>query len=125
MSKQSQHENLPNMYFAHYHEITILTYYQKYEKKANSEEFVSRTNQNNLPLKKRFGKTSKETCGDFTKEPETYSKTLALKKQNIKRSEKEHNVQKPKERKARILPGVIRHTSCPDSYLAYYYKYDK
>ena len=125
MSKKSQQENLPNMYFAHYHEITILTYYQKYEKKANSEEFVSRTKQNNLPLKKRFGATLEDNSANYTKEPETYSKTWTQKKQNMKRSEKEHNAKKPEERKARILPGVIRHTSCPDSYLAYYYKYDK
>ena len=30
---------------------------------------------------------------------------------------------KPEPKKAKILPGVIRHTSCPNNTLAYYYNY--
>ena len=31
---------------------------------------------------------------------------------------------KPEPKQAKIIPGVIRHTSCPDNTLAYYYNYN-
>ena len=70
---------------------------------------ISHTNQNNLPPKKRFenqnfnpsdgGEVSSQQIINQESKPEE-SKTIL------------------------ILPGVIRHTSCPDSSLAFYYHYD-
>ena len=36
-----------------------------------------------------------------------------------------HNLQHIEKRKVNIIPGVIRHTSCPNSHLAFYLKYNK
>ena len=81
-------------------------------------------NQSKLPLKKRFGTTFENPHFNSMKEKETRNNHLIEKQQtNIRTEEMEQNVEKPEARRVKILPGVIRHTSCPDRYLAYYYNY--
>ena len=63
-----------------------------------AEEYANRTGQSNLPPKKRFdwkesGKDGKDTENEGSKTEDSRT----------------------------VLPGVIRHTSCPDTNLAYYY----
>ena len=68
-------------------------------------------NKTNLPLKKRFCGMFEEDMCNRQKDEDTINRC------GVKQ---EHG----KERNAKILPGVIRHTSCPDSYLAFYFKYE-
>ena len=56
------------------------------------------------------------------KAPETYKNPWIQKKQKMTNITE---MEKPEPRKKSILPGVIRHTSCPDRPLAYYYSYTK
>ena len=81
--------------------------------------FHNLANQRKLPLKKRFGATFENLYFNFGKEPEKHNNPWI---QN--RTEKIENIlQKTESRNANILPGVIRHTSCPNRSLAYYYDY--
>ena len=70
-----------------------------------------------LPLKKRSGQNLGSSNLDLTKAPCEYSNPW------IKIHQADKKVLKPEAKKAKICPGVIRHTSCPDSALAYYYNY--
>ena len=80
--------------------------------------------QSQLPLKKRFGAKLENSCFTISAEPETHNNPWIQKQQKITNKTKlENNLEKPEAIKVRILPGVIRHTSCPDRYLAYYYNY--
>ena len=70
---------------------------------------ISHTNQNNLPPKKRFENQNFNS-----------SDGGEVSSQQILNQES-----KPEESKTvLILPGVIRHTSCPDNTLAYHYNYN-
>ena len=81
-------------------------------------------NQNKLPPKKRFGTALENLSFTISKEAETQNNPWIQKQQKItNRAKMENNLEKPEARKVKILPGVIRHTSCPDRYLAYYYNY--
>ena len=84
----------------------------------------NRANQSRLPLKKRFGATFEHAHFSSMKESKKHNQPLIEKQQTINRTEEmEQNFQKPEARQVKILPGVIRHTSCPDISLAYYYNY--
>ena len=39
--------------------------------------------------------------------------------------EREELLETPEDQRRNILPGVIRHTSCPDRFLAFYYQCDR
>ena len=71
-----------------------------------------------LPLKKRFGENLANSNLNLTKAPCEYSNPW------IKIKQEDKKMVKPEPKKAKILPGVIRHTSCPDNTLAYYYNYN-
>ena len=73
------------------------------------------SSQSSLPLKKRHGGMFEDSKVD----------PWIQKQQNIesKRSKTDTNILKSEDKKAAILPGVIRHTSCPENTLAYYYNY--
>ena len=75
-------------------------------------------NQSQLPLKKRFGTSIENSCFPIYQEQERIKNPWIQKQQNM-----ENNLQKPEARRVSISPGVIRHTSCPDRSLAYYYNY--
>ena len=78
---------------------------------------------NNLTLKKRFCITLTKKCMKITKEEKI---PLVEKEQNTKSSEEmNQNLKHIEKRKVDIIPGVIRHTSCPNIHLAFYFKYDK
>ena len=109
MKRRSQQENMPNLKFGP--NVVNKNVKPNKQQQTFSEEFGNVAKKNNLPLKKRFCGTFVEELGNKKKYEDTNNKS---------RVEKE-----PKEeRNAKILPGVIRHTSCPDSYLAFYFKYD-
>ena len=84
---------------------------------VSSEESLedSNTSKNELPFKKRFGAPIMNK----------HSEPLMKIKQNhlYAREEEEKHFGKSESKKADILPGVIRHTSCPKSTLAFYYHY--
>ena len=82
-------------------------------------------NKSNLPLKKRFGGKVENSSFDSIKKTKEYVNPWIEMQQRILCNTKEcdQDLRKPEPRKATILPGVIRHTSCPDTYLAYYYNY--
>ena len=70
---------------------------------------ISHARQNNLPPKKRF---ENQHVPSYT-EDEASSQQI------------QNQESKTEESKAvSILPGVIRHTSCPNNSLAYYYNYN-
>ena len=79
-------------------------------------------NQSQLPPKKRFGAKLENSCFTISAEPETHN-NLRIQKQQKITNKMELDLQKPEAKQAKIIPGVIRHTSCPDTYLAYYYNY--
>ena len=82
------------------------------------------SNNNKLPLKKRNGSTFENPCFNFMKQPDTQNNPWIQKQQTMNSAAgTDGHLQKPEAKKARILPGVIRHTSCPDRSLAYYYNY--
>ena len=78
------------------------------------KEFIHKIYKNNLPLKKRFSAVLSEK---------------AILNNNLQRLKKKEdlplNSEEPKNKDVIIIPGVIRHTSCPDTYLAYYFNYEK
>ena len=101
---------------------------QTQDSKSLSKEIFSKryNNNNNLPLKKRFCITLTEKYLKIIKEEEISLRSLEQKEQNTKSSEEmSQNVQHIEKRKVDIIPGVIRHTSCPNIHLAFYFKYDK
>ena len=67
-----------------------------------------------LPLKKRFGENLASSNLNLTKDECEHSNPW------IKLKQEDKKMVKPEPKKAKILPGVIRHTSCPDKSLAYY-----
>ena len=76
--------------------------------------------QKRLPMKKRhFG------IGNLTDSQEEYRNPWVGQQQKCLKTEEteDNNLLKPEPKKAKILPGVIRHTSRPHSSLAYYYNY--
>ena len=80
-------------------------------KGSGSSNFISHARQNHLPPKKRFENKNVPSY----KEGEASS-------QEIQNQESKSKTEESKT--ISILPGVIRHTSCPDSSLAYYYDYN-
>ena len=77
-------------------------------------------NENKLPLKKRFG--GKLPCFKCNWRLQTF--LVKMQQKCLNTSKEENNIlKKPEPKKATILPGVIRQTSCPDNTLAYYYYY--
>ena len=118
-------ENFTKMHHQYYIK-TKLT--QTQDSKLLSKEIFSKryNNNNNLPLKKRFCITLTEKYLKIIKEEEISLRCLEQKEQNTKSSEEmSQNVQHIEKRKVDIIPGVIRHTSCPNIHLAFYFKYDK
>ena len=103
MSRRSQHENIQNLNFDPTEKPNKC-------QQMFSEQLYNIANQNNLPLKKRFCGLFVEDLCSSGKEEDENNKSM------VKKEHKE-------ERNAKIFPGVIRHTSCPDTYLAFYYKY--
>ena len=80
--------------------------------------------QSQLPPKNRCGTTLENSCFAMSKEPETYKNPWIQKHKKVTNmAEMEKNIRKPEPRKVSVLPGVIRHTSCPHRPLAYYYSY--
>ena len=127
MAKTETCVNPSNMYFA-----TDKKLNNNENRSYSSHSFSSQINEhswefsnNKLPLKKRCGSTFDNANFNFMKQPDTENNPWIQKRQNMNNStaEKEGHLQKPEARLARILPGVIRHTSCPDRSLAYYYNY--
>ena len=115
-------ENFTKMHHQYYMK-TKLT--QTQDSKSLSKEIFSKryNNNNNLPLKKRFCITLTKKCMEITKEEK---RPLVLKEKNTKSSEEmNQNLQHIENRKVDIIPGVIRHTSCPNIHLAFYFKYNK
>ena len=67
---------------------------------------------NYLPLKKRI-------CAAY------YEKHCSIKEKNGNEEDEEIiEIGKNPKKGIKIQPGVIRHTSCPDTNLAFYLKYD-
>ena len=85
----------------------------------------SHKNQNMLPLKKRFGISLDYSNLNLRTTPHEHTKLRIQMQQDYIKSttDKDKKLLKPKPKKAKILPGVIRHTSCPNNTLAYYYNY--
>ena len=81
-------------------------------KGSGSSNFISHARQNNLPPKKRFENKNVPSY----KEGEASS-------QEIQNQESKSKTEETKT--VSILAGVIRHTSCPNVSLAYYYDYNK
>ena len=75
-----------------------------------------------MPLKKGCSDTldDKKLCISKVEENSNIQKM----KEDTKKYLKVRKDLKIQERKVKIMPGVIRHTSCPNSYLAFYFKYD-
>ena len=124
MPREDQ-ENFTKMHHQ-YHIKTKLT--QTQDSKSLSKEIFSKryNNNSNLPLKKRFCITLTEKYLKIIKEEEISLRCLEQKEQNTKSSEEmNQNLQHIEKRKVDIIPGVIRHTSCPNIHLAFYFKYDK
>ena len=82
---------------------------QAFQQMGNNKDY--RSDQRKLPPKKRFRATF-ENGGFIGKEEAEPLKNNIIPNQ-------EENL-----KTVHILPGVIRHTSSPDSSLAYYYKYN-
>ena len=61
--------------------------------------------------------------GGVIRAPEEHRNHWVDMQEKYARGEGHTKLLKPEAKKARILPGVIRHTSCPDNTLAYYYNY--
>jgi hypothetical protein len=82
-------------------------------------------NQNMLPLKKRFGIYLGDSSLNLATRPyDQDNPWIEMQKDNNKDiTEEDKKLLKPEPKKAKILPGVIRHTSCPNNTLAYYYNY--
>ena len=87
---------------------------QKQDSKSLSKEIIHKLDINSLPLKKRFRAVLTKTA------ILTYSLHKVKKNEDIN-----VKIDKNKKREVNIVPGVIRHTSCPDDSLAYYLNYDK
>ena len=124
MPREDQ-ENSTKMHHQYYMK-TKLT--QTQDSKSLSKEIFSKryNNNSNLPLKKRFCITLTEKYLKIIKEEEISLRCLEQKEQNTKSSEEmNQNLQHIENRKVDIIPGVIRHTSCPNIHLAFYFKYDK
>merc|ERR1719154_642186 len=79
------------------------------------------TSKSNLPLKKRYGGLFEDSNINNNKKGDNFRNPWIQMQQTIasKNSETKQSVLKPEAKKASILPGVIRHTSCPDNTLAY------
>ena len=124
MPRRADPENVTKMHHQDYIK-TKLT--QKQNSKSLSKGIISRRYyNNNLPLKKRFCITLTEKYLKIIKEEEISLRCLEQKEQNTKSSEEmNQNLQHNVVRKVDIIPGVIRHTSCPNIHLAFYFKYDK
>ena len=78
---------------------------------AESNFYDFHQNQNKLPLKKRFGIIRENLTERETKE------------ENRKAPEDPDKLKTGETKQANIIPGVIRHGSCPNNTLAYYYNY--
>ena len=85
----------------------------------------SHKNQNMLPLKKGFGISPDDSNLKSRTTPYEYNNPwIQMQQDNNKdTAEEDKKLCKPEPKKAKILPGVIRHTSCPNNTLAYYYNY--
>ena len=78
-----------------------------------------------LPLKKRFGFSLDDSKPNITTLSENSNPWIEKQKDYMKTgTEGDKKLLKPEPKKAKILPGVIRHTSCPNNTLAYYYNYN-
>ena len=92
---------------------------EKDKRKSCSEELISQTH---LPRKKG--------CSDKLDDKKLYiskveeNSNIRKMKEDTKKYLKVRKDLKIQERKVKIMPGVIRHTSCPNSYLAFYFNYD-
>jgi hypothetical protein len=82
---------------------------QAFHQMGNDKDYQS--DPRKLPLKKRFGATFENGGLNVKKEAETHQSSIIPKQEEPLQT-------------VHILPGVIRHTSCPDSSLAFYYKYN-
>ena len=126
MAKVKKGAIIPNKHLDDDENATNDKFSQKYENQ-HSDESVEKnlryedplTSQSKLPPKKRFGTTA-ENVEQQPKQPEMLNQRH---KKISNPPEVEQNLQRTEPRKAKILPGVIRHTSCPDRSLAFYYNY--
>ena len=114
-----------NMFFAADKKINNENHvYSSQSFSSQIDEYNKEFSNNKLPLKKRNGSTFNNPCFNFMKPPDTQNNPWIQKQQTMNSSAgMDGHLQKPEAKKARILPGVIRHTSCPDRSLAYYYNY--
>ena len=116
MPRKADQENVTEMH----HQYNIkANFTQKQDSKFKE---VINKRYNNLPLKKRFCINLTEKYLKIIKEEEISLRCLEQKKQNTKSSEEMNHIEK---RKVDIIPGVIRHTSCPNIHLAFYFKCNK
>ena len=85
----------------------------------------SHKNQNMLPLKKRFGISLDYSNLNLRTTPNEHTNPwIQMQQDYIKATtDEDKKLLKPEPKKTKILPGVIRHTSCPNNTLAYYYNY--
>ena len=74
-------------------------------------------NQNMLPLTKRFGITIGDSNLNLRTRPNEHNNPwIQMQQDNNKdTAEEDKKLLKPEPKKAKILPGVIRHTSCPNN----------
>ena len=79
---------------------------------SGSSNCISHARQNNLPPKKRFMNRNFPS-----------HKAREASSQQIKNQESKSKTEETKT--VSILAGVIRHTSCPNDFLAYYFDYNK
>ena len=95
-----------------YKDITAVK--QKHNSTFPSKSFIHKLDKNSLPLKKRcHGVLTKTAILTFNLDRVKKTEDVVLKTENNKKGE------------VMVVPGVIRHTSCPDNFLAYYLNYDK
>ena len=78
---------------------------------SNNRDMSVVTNELRLPLKKRFKKLE-----NIHKNAEERSSS------SNDDMERDDDFELLEEKERSILPGVIRHTSCPDRFLAFYYQ---
>ena len=121
MPRKADQENVTEMY----HQYNIkANFTQKYDSKF--KEIINKRYNNNLPLKKWFCSTWTEKGVKIIKEEELSIRSLEQKEEHTKNSvEINQTLQQIKNTKVEIIPGVIRHTSCPNIHLAFYLKYNK
>ena len=122
---------ISNHNFKKEEKITILKFEDLFSADDSDNNLEEKTfgdshkNQNMLPLKKRVGISLDYSNQNLRTTPnENTNPWIQMQQDNNKATaEEDKKLLKPEPKKAKILAGVIRHTSCPNNTLAYYYNY--